>query len=485
MSSVNARARRTLPRPAPWRTVLAGLLLFAASGPVAAETKTAGAGAPEATPGRIVLVHPFTNNGPAEYSWLSAALTEAVIADLYRVGGLQVISTEDRQKARRELAFGQTGQTENMVELGRLLGANLIFTGSYTVVDEKVRVLARLIDVRTGRVEYSGKTDGRLDRIFDLQDRIVLSLLSEADRIKLPPAHRPEPPSAPPGPQAVPVRPQTSQTSPGPSRPPGASSGASSGDAPRPDRKRPHPDAYRWYAKGLEVQYTAPALAVEYFDHALEIEPEYLDALVQAGFTLGNELKIYDQAEEYLERAEGVFRKRDRRDVIYARYLRLCGAVYHNRRDYRRGLSYSLRARELMEELGLGRTADYAYVLNNIGNAYYRRKQNARALAFFRRSQELQNRAGLGDTYKYAILMNNMGAVYNAEGLARDALFFFRRARDILDEREQLRSAFGALVLENLGRLYRDHGQSGRALAFFRDARRIRSQIKTAGSRER
>ncbi len=439
--------------------------------------------------GRIVLVYPFENNGPAEFSYLSAAFTEAVIADLYRVRGVQVIATEDRQKARRELAFAQTGQAASMLELGRLLGANLIFTGSYTVAGEQVRVIARLVSVRTGRTEYSGKIDGTLDKLFDLQDRIVVALLSESEKIKLPPP-RPAPAAAPAvGDLASPtISPEneinTVSTKP-PRRPPGPGSPQAHGHNPPVRPARPDAVAYRWYAKGLEVQYTAPGLAVEYFDRALEIQPAYVDALVQAGFTLGNELRLYDQAMEYLDRAEAAFPPRARRSVEYARYLRLCGAVYHGRREFRRGLDYSLRAQGLMEDLDLGATADYAYVLNNIGNAYYREGVLGRAIHFFARSREIQEAAGLGRTYKYAILMNNLGAVHNARGSAREALFFFRRAHSILDATGLLGSTFGAMVLENMGRLYRDHGQEHEALAYFRDARRIRSKLKGAGSSER
>ena len=449
-------------------------------------------------PARIVLVQPFQNTGTKEYSWLSAALTEAVIADLYRVDGVQVISNQDRQKARRELAFTHTGQTTTALELGRLLGANLICTGSYTVVKGKVRVIARLVSVETGRTLYSGKIDGELDKLFELQDRIVVSLLTQSEKLRLPPPARPAPPAVATSPPA-PTRPSAStpgssgghphRPSPGTTAPVPPVAGSKPARPARPSRpapgRRPHPDAYRWYAKGLEVQYTAPALAMLYFDNALDIEPNYRDALVQAGFTLGNEMHKYAEAEKYLDRAEVAFRGADRRTMEYARYLRLCGAVYHNRRSYARGLDYSLRAKRLMEELGHARTADYAYVLNNIGNAYYRRRILPQAVKFFRKSQSLQESAGLGRTYKYAILMNNMGAVHNAAGAARDALFYFRRARDILEEQGLRRSAFGALVLENLGRLYRDHGDGGKALALFRDAREIRTHLKTAGSRRR
>jgi len=46
-----------------------------------------------------ILVYPFENQGEASYSWLSAGMTDLVIADLGRIGSVEVITDADRKKA--------------------------------------------------------------------------------------------------------------------------------------------------------------------------------------------------------------------------------------------------------------------------------------------------------------------------------------------------------------------------------------------------
>ena len=128
-----------------------------------------------------ILVYPFENIGDKQYSWISAGMTETVINDLMGIREVSVISNADRRKIIEEmkLIFSELVAEKTMLKVGKLAGANVIFTGSYLVSENHIRVIARLINVETGREESSACLDGSLKKIFDLQDKVVLTLLSD------------------------------------------------------------------------------------------------------------------------------------------------------------------------------------------------------------------------------------------------------------------------------------------------------------------
>jgi TolB-like protein len=116
----------------------------------------------------IILVNPFVNNGNS-HSWLSAGITDTVTNDLKNIGKVTVISQEDRKKALNELKYKQQmGQDEEALEIANLTGADIIFTGSYTVLEDSIRVIAKITNTKSGAIEKSIKIDGKIKDLFSL-----------------------------------------------------------------------------------------------------------------------------------------------------------------------------------------------------------------------------------------------------------------------------------------------------------------------------
>ena len=159
-------------------------------------------------------------------------MTDSVIADLARIQNISVVSNQDRKRVLEEMKLALSGLVEEdrMMKLGKLTGANVIFTGSYLVSGDRIRVYARLVNVETGKIESVAKIDGTLNGIFDLQDKVVFTLMGETEKITL-----------------AGIRPTklTEQ------------------DKKKIEEKpRPSVAAYEWYAKGLEVERTNPKEAL-------------------------------------------------------------------------------------------------------------------------------------------------------------------------------------------------------------------------------
>ncbi len=128
---------------------------------------------------------PFANlSGREAQSYFSDGVTDEIINALSRVSGLLVIS--------RTSSFAYKGQPIDIKEVGRELGARYVVEGSVRRAGGRVRIIAQLVDAKTGFQLWAERYDRKLEDTLDVQDevarRIVSSLsveLSEAERRSL------------------------------------------------------------------------------------------------------------------------------------------------------------------------------------------------------------------------------------------------------------------------------------------------------------
>lgn len=62
-------------------------------------------------------------------------------------------------------------------ELGRLVGAEAILSGSYHLIDQTLQVKARLIDVETSAIIENIKTSGPIEDLDKIQESLINQLL--------------------------------------------------------------------------------------------------------------------------------------------------------------------------------------------------------------------------------------------------------------------------------------------------------------------
>ena len=133
-------------------------------------------------PARSVAVVPFSNiSRDAADDWIGDGIAETVAADLESLGNMVVIG---REAVASALGAGALASPDAAAatRLGRDLGAGWVVTGGYQRVGQRLRITARLVDVRTGVVAETLIADGTLDEIFALQDRIVAGLMMPTTR---------------------------------------------------------------------------------------------------------------------------------------------------------------------------------------------------------------------------------------------------------------------------------------------------------------
>jgi tetratricopeptide (TPR) repeat protein len=394
-----------------------------------------------------ILVYPFKNTGDKKYSWVSAGMTDTVITDLQGIEDVTVISDQDRRSAIKEISLGQSGliADETVVKVGTITGANVIFTGSYSVQGNRIRVIAKLIRVDTGAVEKAIKIDGTIDSIFDVQDRVVVELMGETEKIRIA--------------DIQPVR-------------------FSESDKKRIEEKqKPALSAYEWYAKGLEVQFTDPKKALQFFKNAIDIVPDYIKALLQAGATAGETLSLFSEGLKFLGRAGEIFQSRNENNTSqYANLLMNSGLVYWSKGKLDSALESFMQSKDLMEKLGLQNSSNYAALMMNMGIVYYSKHQLDLALEYYTSSMKIREQLGMQNTSGYAKILANIGLIYWSRGDKASALDFYTRSQDLLVRLGLQNTADYSYLLLNIGNVYAPK-EEDRAIEYYMQSKELKEKL--------
>ena len=114
---------------------------------------------------RSIVVLPFANLSPdASNEYFSDGLTEELIADLAKVGALQVISRTSSMQLK--------GTSKGVRAIGQELGVGYVLEGSVRKAGNSLRITAQLIDVATDAPLWSDKYSGTMDDVFEVQERV-------------------------------------------------------------------------------------------------------------------------------------------------------------------------------------------------------------------------------------------------------------------------------------------------------------------------
>jgi TolB-like protein/tetratricopeptide (TPR) repeat protein len=400
-----------------------------------------------------ILVYPFENTGSGQYSWISRGMTESVISDLTKISSIAVFTEDDRKKAVKEIELGMTGliKESDVVQVGSIMGAHLIFSGSYTVSGNKIRVTAKLISIEKGTVEKSVKVDGTTDRIFDLQYSIVSSLIAAAEQVKIPDTRKP-------------VFTQKDKEN---------------------IRKIPRmdPKAFELYSKGIEAYETDPKASLNFFAQALAFDKDqYHVNIALAGILsltgdLDTAAKFYSHAEELLkgyglensveaaslqysigmncwnrgdnagvikhtEKAYRILEKSgEENSRLAAAVLMLSGGAYRNMNRLKDAENNTQVSIQIYKSLGMQKTGDYAWGLNNLGVIYSMKKERDRAIEQYFAAMDIWNGLGMKESMGIAYTNCQIGYELHLKGEHKQALVFLLSGKAMCD-RLKLNNSF-------------------------------------------
>jgi adenylate cyclase len=118
-----------------------------------------------------IAVLPFQNmSGDPEQEYFADGMVEEIITALSRFKSLFVIA--------RNSSFAYKGQIVDVRKAGRELGVRYVLEGSVRKAASRLRITGQLIESETGVHLWADRFDGALEEVFDLQDRITMSVVS-------------------------------------------------------------------------------------------------------------------------------------------------------------------------------------------------------------------------------------------------------------------------------------------------------------------
>jgi adenylate cyclase len=194
---------------------------------------------------RSIVVLPFVNiSSDPEQEYLGDGLAEELLNLLARVEGLRVIS--------RTSAFSFKGKEITSAEIARQLNVSYVLEGSVRKSGDTLRITAQLIDARADAHVWSDTYDHATEKIFDIQDSVSAEVVGNL-RTEL----------------ALDLR----------------------------KAERHDPVAYALYLRADEAE-TEEARR-ELLEQALEIEPDFVDAMAELAFSHGASSRQARYAENF------------------------------------------------------------------------------------------------------------------------------------------------------------------------------------------
>lgn len=133
---------------------------------------------PRSAAAATVAVLNFANiTGNPGDDWAGQGIAESLTADLTHIKAIAVVPREQIFEMQRSLSeVGRRVDERQAIELGRRLGATVTVSGAYQRLGDRIRITAQAIEVASGRQMTTVKMDGRMDELFELQDRLVSEL---------------------------------------------------------------------------------------------------------------------------------------------------------------------------------------------------------------------------------------------------------------------------------------------------------------------
>jgi adenylate cyclase len=118
-----------------------------------------------------IAVLPFINlSDDPEQEYFSDGMTDDIITDLSKISGLMVISSSS--------TFTYKGKEIKIPVIAKELGVKYVLEGSIRRAGDEVRINAQLIDAVTDHHVWADRFDGKNENIFALQDKITERIVS-------------------------------------------------------------------------------------------------------------------------------------------------------------------------------------------------------------------------------------------------------------------------------------------------------------------
>lgn len=166
------------------------LALVALTGTASAQQRTPAQG--DARPGVAVLdfdIGATIGQDPDDYQALRRGLASMTLSELAANQAIRVVERAQLQSILQEQNLGREGRVDpsTVANIGRLVGARFMVTGTLYDVRGAMRIDARIINTETSEIVRTMRVEGRMDNVFSMVEQLSRQLMENAN---LPPMQR-------------------------------------------------------------------------------------------------------------------------------------------------------------------------------------------------------------------------------------------------------------------------------------------------------
>jgi len=130
-----------------------------------------------------IIAFDNTSGKESEYGDLGGPLRDMLTTDLKSVQNLTMVDRQALEKLLNEqnLNNSKNFDQSTATKIGKLLGAEVIITGTYFEFFGSLRVDAKLINVETGEIAFSVGVDGAREKFFDLKKTLANMIVDKLE----------------------------------------------------------------------------------------------------------------------------------------------------------------------------------------------------------------------------------------------------------------------------------------------------------------
>lgn len=428
--------------------------------------------------------------------WLGPAVAETITTKLAAIRSLHLIERAQLYRVLQEqkLNLADLVDPAQAIRVGKLLGAEQVVLGGYTVFGGTVRFTARFVDVATGTIVATSQVNGLVDPrnpngLWSAFDRLAQAAIESLNTRVAVVQGLPTPVPVAPAQRIEPTPEERVRLAKAPTKSLEAQEAFGRGSAAY--KRHQWPEAARAFerATALDPDYAEAwhelGVVLERlgrWDHALAVSRTASQLYARLGDDRGQARAMraigivnerqgrFAEARSYFE---GGLRLAERLgdDLGRSRSLRSIGIVLDRQGHYAEALAHFEQSLRLAEKLG--NESDQASNLHSIGIVYDRQGRHAEALTNFERALRLEER--LSDEPGQVKTLNSLGVVQFSLGRYLEAISYLERslrlAEKLSDEPDRV------LALLNIGLVRAKQGHYAEALSYYEQSLRLAERL--------
>ncbi len=376
-----------------------------------------------------------------QYTWIGLDMSENISKALSGLPNLKLFSSEDRKKILKEVGFmQQIGSTPEEDPFAHIKKPNLILSGKLILQDNQLKTNIRITLVRkmTSKVLVINERFS-VDTLESYYNKVLLEILKHLESLndeKI---------------ENLVLSEEIKSTF--------------------KIKKLNNPKAVEYYYNGKSAILEDFLKAQEYFQKAIQLEPEFVDAITALGSVYSLHKKEYDRADREYEKALEIYKNlNDSESYRYNELLTLIASNYYSQGNFSESLENYYKAKVGLESLSMGDSLSMAYIDYGIGICYSGMNQRQKSVVHFKNAKTIFESLKLQKTIGYANLLYGMGYVQLGLNETESALESYKQANLIYTATNQRDSLTNANILYSLGFILEKKRELKEAAKYFKKA---------------